>query len=219
MGKCRDVREETTELTEAFQFLDTSTEFLFGESVNSLDNPDMVWPQQDTRTALAGFRVRLQLSSFVFLHRDSKWLAACNRIQTFFDQHIDKAYAQLDEKRKGGLTSDSDRGPRKDLLWTLAHQIPNKDELRAHLTGVWIPSNETTSILISNTIFALARHPEVTQKLRKEIVNYGDRLVTFEGLRSLQYLKWVINESRLQHLRRTSVSRRKAKLTSVACTA
>ncbi|KAM7215915.1 putative cytochrome P450 [Rhypophila decipiens] len=182
----------TVDMQSLFQrwFLDTSTEFLFGKSANSLDNPDMAQPQRDMVTAMAGLRLRLQLSSFMFLHRDKEWLAACNRINTYLDTHIDQAYSQVAEEKLGEASLGRD-----DLLWSLARLVPDKTELRAHLLGVWVPSNETTSILMSNTIFALARHPHVVQKLREEVLAYGDKRLTFEGLRSLSYLRWTINET------------------------
>lgn len=148
-------------------------------------------------TVMAGLRLRLQLSSFLFLHRDKAWFAACKRIHGFLESYIDKAYQQLGEEQSTGKpVVDANGEPRKDFLWTIARHVPDKLELRTQLTGVWIPSNETTSILMSNTLFALARHPDVVEKLRQEIVGYGDGAVTFEGLRSLNYLRWVVNESR-----------------------
>jgi len=145
---------------------------------------------------MAGLRLRLQLSSFVFLHRDKEWFAACKRIHKFLDGYIDTACAQLErQKITGKPATYPDGSERDDFLWTLVQQVPDKKEIRTQLTAVWIPSNETTSVLISNTIFALARHPEVVAKLRKEVVEYGDEPLTFEGLRSLNYLRWTVNES------------------------
>jgi len=155
----------------------------------------MEWPHRDMVTVMAGLRLRLQLSSFIFFHRDPKWFDACKRIHAFLDGYITKAYKQLDEEKHGKKGTYADGRARDDFLWTIAHQIPDRIELRTQLTGVWIPSNETTSILISNTIFALARHPHVVRRLRKEIVEYGDVPMTFEGLRSLNYLRWIVNES------------------------
>lgn len=181
------------------QFLDTATDFLFGETVNSLDHPEMSWPHTDMLKVHAGLRARLQLSSFVFLHHDKDWLRACKRIHGFLDSYIDKAYSQLDEERNSGKPATySDGRPRNDFLWTIARHIPDKLELRTQLTGVWIPSNETTSILITNTIFALSHNPRVVQKLREEILGCRDQALTFERLRSLEYLRWVINESELE---------------------
>jgi len=178
------------------QFLDTSTEFLFGETVNSLDNPERQWPHEDMVTVMKGLRIRLQLSSFLFLHRDKEWFAACKRIHGFLDTYIDKAYRDLEDEKKGIIARHKDGQPRDDFLWTIARKIPDKLELRTQLTGVWIPSNETTSILMSNTLFALARHPEVVEKLRREIIAFGDKPLTFEALRSLVYLRWTVNESK-----------------------
>jgi cytochrome P450 monooxygenase len=146
-------------------------------------------------TVMAGLRVRLQLSSFLFLHHDPEWLAACKRIHAFLDKHIEKAYKQLEDEKHGKLAAYKNGLARDDFLWTIARQVSDKLELRTQLNGVWIPSNETTSILMSNTLFALARHPNVVQKLRKEVLDYGDKPLTFEGLRSLNYLRWTINES------------------------
>lgn len=146
---------------------------------------------------MEGLRMRLQLSSFLFLHRDKEWLAACNRIHGFLDGYIQKAYSQLEDLRKGQKPLNANGTNRDDFLWTIAGKVPDPIELRTQLTGVWIPSNETTSILMSNTLWALARHPDVVRKLRQEIIQYGDKPLTFEGLRSLVYLRYVINESKV----------------------
>lgn len=177
------------------QFLDTSTDFLFGETINSLDNPDRVWPHTEMLTIMAGLRLRLQLSSFLFLHRDKRFFEACKRIHSFLDSYINKAYNQLESEEKGEPATYANGHPRDDFLWTIARQVPDKLELRTQLTGVWIPSNETTSILMSNTLFALARNRRVVEKLRGEILNYGNKPLTFEALRSLSYMRWTINES------------------------
>lgn len=148
-------------------------------------------------TVMAGLRVRLQLSSFLFLHRDKEWFAACKRIHGFLEGYIDKAYQQLEEEKRTEKPATYANGePRTDFLWTIARHVPDKLELRTQLTGVWIPSNETTSIHMSNAIYALARHPRVVEKLREEILAYGDKPLTFEGLRSMDYLRYVINESK-----------------------
>ncbi|KAK8024540.1 n-alkane-inducible cytochrome P450 [Apiospora rasikravindrae] len=188
----------TVDMQPLFQryFLDTSTDFLFGETVDSLRQPQMSWPSNDMRVVQAGLRLRLQLSSFMFLHRDQKWHAACKRIHNWLDGYIDKAYLQLAEETAEGKPATYPNGkPRDDFLWTIARQMPDKLELRTQLTAVWIPSNETTSILLSNTLWALARHPDVTERIREEIRRCNDQPLTFEVLRSLTYLRWTINES------------------------
>ncbi|KAI8632915.1 cytochrome P450 [Xylariaceae sp. FL1651] len=177
-------------------FLDTSTEFLFGESVNCIDHEEREWPRHNMIEVMKGLRFRLQLGSFLFLHRDKSWLAACRRIHQFLDGYIDKAYRDYDREQRLGVTATYANGkPRDDFLWTLVSKIPDKLELRTQLMGVWIPSNETTSILTSNVLFAMARYPRVVEKLRAQILAYGDKPISFEGLRSINYLRWIINET------------------------
>ncbi|KAI2601732.1 cytochrome P450 [Hypoxylon sp. NC1633] len=154
-------------------FLDTSTEFLFGETVNCLDYSAEEWPRHDMMIVMKGLTVRLLLGSLLFLHRDKRWLAACGRIHDFLDGYIQKAYEDLEQERRNGTKATyADGRLRDDFLWTLASQIPDALELRTQLTGVWIPSNQTTSILVSNALFALARHPEVVRRLRQEVLKY-----------------------------------------------
>jgi cytochrome P450 monooxygenase len=132
----------------------------------------------------------------MFLHRDKEWFAAVGRIHEFLYGYIDKAMKQYhDEKAQPQQADDKSGGKRNDFLWTLMGQVHDRLEIRTQLIGVWFPSNETTSILMSNVVFALARNPQVVQRLRQDIVAYGDKPLTFEGLRSIAYLRYIINES------------------------
>jgi cytochrome P450 monooxygenase len=63
--------------------------------------------------------------------------------------------------------------------------------------AVFVPSNDTTSIHIANTFFALARHPHAWAKCREEVLALGSAPLTFEVLRGLKYVNWVLNESKL----------------------
>lgn len=132
----------------------------------------------------------------MFLHRDKAWFAAVDRIHEFLYEYIDKAMKQYhDAKAQHQQAGDKFDGERNDFLWTLMGQVHDRLEIRTQLIGVWFPSNETTSILMSNVVFALARNPQVVQRLRQDIVAYGDKPLTFEGLRSIAYLRYIINES------------------------
>lgn len=154
-------------------------------------------------TVLAGLRLRLQLSTFLFLHRDKEWFSACKRVHDFLDGYIDTTYKQLARDQTEGISTTEESGEsRDDLLWTIAGQVPDPIELRTQLLGVWIPSNDTTSILMSNTIWALARHPQAVQKLRQEVLLHTEpELISFEQLRSMNYLRWTISEGKWPSLR------------------
>ena len=56
-------------------------------------------------------------------------------------------------------------------------------------------AQETTSVLISNVFFLLARHPNVWQRLRQEALSLGDDEIGVDTLQKLKYLRNVLNES------------------------
>jgi cytochrome P450 monooxygenase len=160
--------------------------------VNSLHDPDkaeVAWAMMEVQQ---GLRLRLQLGRLVRFHHDAKWLEKVALVHRFLDAHIDKTLAEVTKSNESGIVSD-----RTDLLWVMANQLQDKLALRSQITGVWVPSNDTTSILISNAFYALARHPHVVKKLREEILSMAppDKPVTWDLLRSLRYLRYVINES------------------------
>ena len=144
---------------------------------------------------MRGVRLRLQMNKFLFLYKDKTWFDAVARVHSFVDGHIDKTLEQL----RNGKTANSPTGTtgdeRNDLLWVMAKQLRDKKALRSQILAVFVPSNDTTSILISNAFYALARHPEVWKKLRKEVSSIDGTSLTFESLRSLKYLNWILNES------------------------
>jgi cytochrome P450 monooxygenase len=77
-------------------------------------------------TVMAGLRLRLQLSSFIFLHRDKDWFAACKRIHGFLDGYIDEVYKQLQDEKNGNPARYSDGRLRDDFLSAIASQVPGK---------------------------------------------------------------------------------------------
>lgn len=139
---------------------------------------------------MRGLRVRLLLGKFLFLHRDSKWLVAVGVIRDFIDGNIDKTLAELQDYKATGQESK-----RTDLLWDMARQHQDKELLRGQIIAVFIPSNDTTSILISNAFYALARNPRVWAKLHEEVAALGDAPLNFDVLRGVRYVNWVLNES------------------------
>ena len=174
--------------------MDTSSDFLFGETLGALKNPersDIAWAMVEV---LRGVRLRLQLNRFMFLYRNKKWFDAVARVHKYLDAHIHNA---LEEQAKGKARSE-----RNDLLWDIAWNIKDPIAIRSQLIAVFIPSNDTTSIFISNIFYVLARHPEVWNKLRKEVEDLGSEPLTFERIRGLRYMNWVQNESKPEQLPR-----------------
>ncbi|KAL6895172.1 cytochrome P450 [Trichoderma longibrachiatum] len=176
-------------------FLDLTSEFIFGKTMDSMtypDRADITWTMLDV---LRGGRLRIQMYKFLWAFNWKWWLKAVYEVHDFVNVHIRSTYKEL-EQREQRIKDGLPVGPeRVDLLWYMATHVRDEEELRSQLCLVFVPNNDTTSIFISNCIWHLARDREAWQKLRKEVLDYGDQPITFESLRSMPYLNGVLNET------------------------
>ncbi|KAF2686195.1 cytochrome P450 monooxygenase [Lentithecium fluviatile CBS 122367] len=170
-------------------FLDTSTEFLFGKTLNSLTYPTKVKISIAMVDVMRGLRARLQMAKLMFLHYDPVWLRNVQTVKDFIDANVKSTLAE-----RSKCIASGNKSSRTDLLWDMVRQVQDPEVLRGQILAVFVPSNDTTSILISNAFYALSRHPEVYSKLRKKVLALGDQELNFEKLRSISYLAWVLNE-------------------------
>ncbi|KAH8586307.1 hypothetical protein B0O99DRAFT_602587 [Bisporella sp. PMI_857] len=58
-----------------------------------------------------------------------------------------------------------------------------------------IAGHDSSGIIIGNALFHLSRSPKIWQKLRTEIGSHGDAPFTFELLKNLKFLQYVIKGS------------------------
>lgn len=185
-------------------FLDVSTEFLFGESMDSLlpktpIDSDLFIKSFDY--ARIGLGRRIRLGRFRFLHRDKKWHEAIRIVHAQVDRYIGRAVQQQQEKQAQACDQSLDPGAqhRYVLLNEMAKQTQDKVDLRSQILAVFMPGRDSTGYALSNIFHALARHPGIYQKLRDEVSCFQDQPITFEMLKSMKYTQWVINEGHRVH--------------------
>lgn len=207
-------------LTEPRQFLDTSTHFMFGESIGCLLHPEraeVAWAMTDV---LRGLRFRLMMVRWLFLFRHQAWFDAIEVVHKYINRLIDNAYEDFAKKQQTAAAADGAKNngngsttttttmtmttaveetddERSDLLWQMIpHFGQDRERLRSELLVLFAPNNDTTSILLSNVFWNLARRPDVYAKIREEVLAHGpDAALTYERLRSMKYLDAVLNES------------------------
>jgi cytochrome P450 len=200
-------------LTAPHQFLDTSTESLFGESVGSLQDPKRAEIAWAMTIVLRGLRLRFLMVRWLWLFRQTSWFDAVSFVHAYVDGHIDKAYAELAKKKaavgggssgNGSTTAIEEKPERTDLLWSMVNTLgQDRERIRSEMVIIFTPNNDTNSIFIGNIFWNLARRPDVYAKVREEVLAHGpDAPLTYERLRSMKYLDAVLNESK-------SISRRR----------
>ncbi|THV45304.1 hypothetical protein BGAL_0505g00020 [Botrytis galanthina] len=194
---------------------DTSTEFLFGESMNTL-SPETTFQTEECLAAfdyaIRGMGIRFQLGSLRFLYWDKKWYKSIKITHSFADRYVDKAMefrrsyldARKERKKEKVKDSDSEGGDdngnhRHVLLHEMAKQTGSRDDLRNQILHVFLAGHESSAITIGNAIFHLCRNPEMWKKLRSEILSEGDKPFTFESLKNLHYLQYIIKETLRLH--------------------
>ncbi|KAF7541499.1 hypothetical protein G7054_g523 [Neopestalotiopsis clavispora] len=172
--------------------LDTASEFIFGESMDALRSPDSHKEFLDAYFyAQRGVAIRLMLGSKLrFLHRDPKWWRDCDTVNTFLDKHVDDA---LRRHSKGNAGKEEKAHIR--LVDEMAKVTQDRLTLRFQMQNVFTPAHDGAAITLSNAFFHLSRNPEAWSKLRAEILPTKHLPITYDLLKTYQYLKKVVRET------------------------
>ncbi|KAK9238927.1 cytochrome P450 [Lipomyces kononenkoae] len=188
--------------------LDSATDFLFGESVESLrlgpeagdktDNhkQDFAHAFNYTQEVLA---LRAQMQAFCWLLNPKPFREATAVVHKFVDYYVNKA---LDAHSHGAAKIEAITGGRYIFLYALVEETQDPKILRDQLLNILLAGRDTTAGLLSWTFYLLARHPRVFHKLRQEIIELfgaeanspGKQQITFESLKNSTYLRYVLNE-------------------------
>jgi cytochrome P450 len=75
----------------------------------------------------------------------------------------------------------------------MAEETGDRVFLRNQILQGLIASQDTTSSLLGNVFFLLARHPDVWRKLRSEVLSVGEKL-DYNTLMGMEYLQMVLKE-------------------------
>ena len=92
--------------------------------------------------------------------------------------------------------------PRNDFLQLMIDmektgEVIDEESVAAHAVSLYIDGTETSSITLNFIGYNLAAHPEIQEKLRKEVNSTIEKHggLTFEALKDMTYMNQVINES------------------------
>ncbi|KAM3078126.1 hypothetical protein ACMFMG_002572 [Clarireedia jacksonii] len=190
--------------------MDVSTEFLFGQSVNSQttalhseDSGNKKHLQEEERfveaiTYSQDYIIwRLRLSKLWWLARSKKFRDACQTCKDFTSQFVQSA---LDSKRF--LPPVDDQGKEKFvLLNALTSETRNPIELRDQMLHVLLAGRDTTAALLAWSITLLSRHPEIYAQYRSVVLSHFGTTtsptepMTFTSLKACKELTYLLYET------------------------
>ncbi|WEW57443.1 hypothetical protein PRK78_002910 [Emydomyces testavorans] len=137
--------------------------------------------------------LRILLGNLYFLQKDSREF---KRISQFVQTYIDSFTQRALRLHAAGKPTSFDAGGSYVFLEEISKSIKDPVRLRSELLNILLAGRDTTASLLAICFHQLARHKDVWNKLRKEIMdNIGNRLPTYEDIKSLKYLQYVLNET------------------------
>lgn len=191
--------------------LDTATDFLFGESIESqrlaieARNADSACDQAHTDIAAkaaqaqefaSSFAVaneylltRIRLQSLYFLGDSFKFRRAVRNIRKVTERYVQLACDMA-------ARSEKPEGKKQSLLVNLATQTEDRIELRDQTLSILLAGRDTTASLLGWALSRLALHPEVFSKLRTIVLHDFEpgTGIDFAKLKSCRYLQHFLSE-------------------------
>jgi cytochrome P450 len=170
---------------------------LFGETLGCVSGNTPAHGEGFLEAFQFGFRgwgIRIVLGPLKFLVPKKKWHEAIVKSHRYADYYIDKAL-QYRDKFYTGEIDPSVTGNKQSgiLLYNIAEKTGARIFLRNQVLQAVMASQDTTSNFIGNIFFLLARHPDIWQKIRKEIL-LVDGDLDFNRVMGMTYLQKVITE-------------------------
>ena len=176
--------------------LDSATEFLFGESVDSLalDTPlhaKVFLKAWNEAQRCVDRRIGLPSWKTVFM-RDAGYQHCCRVAHDFVDDIVQKAMSDC-------LLTDLGKDRRFSIAHELAKTTGNKTLIRQQLLHMFLPTHDAIGTPLATIFFYLARQPDMWRKLREEISTIPLEEISQSKLKGFGYLQAVIKEALRLH--------------------
>ncbi|KAI6842745.1 putative P450 monooxygenase [Hortaea werneckii] len=191
----------TIDLSEKFFRLtmDSATEFLFGESTESL-----------TTTSTEGFaesfnRGQEHIGNLarwgplaMLLSSGKQWKHDRDFVHSFVDYYVEKGLAKRGELLSEKSNAEKPAG-RYVFIDELVRQTTDRIRIRSELLNILLAGRDTTASLLTNVWWLLSTRPDIWERLQTEVAGLNGELPTFEQLKEMKYLKALLNESLRLH--------------------
>lgn len=204
-GKERDGKDgwvETDLMPLLYRFtMDVSTEFLFGESVNSqsaaLEKGESAREGETFADAMnyaqEYISLRVRLGMLLYITPSARFKRACATVQTFADRFVQIALERDPQKER--------EDGKYVLLDALVAETRDPVELRDQVLQTLLAGRDTTSAALSWAILMLARDAEQYAKLREEVLSHFGTVeqprgeIGFATLKACKGLTYVLYET------------------------
>ncbi|KAK0438221.1 cytochrome P450 [Armillaria borealis] len=194
--------------------LDSATEYLFGNDVNSTSaglpypagsplagNPHFV--NHPSNTFVKAFAAA-QEESALRLQRGQYWplfefkADAVKPLRQVVNEFVEPLLVEaLNRKDEGKKLMEDDKSDENlSLLTRLVENTNDTKVIRDELVNILVAGRDTTASLLTFAVYMMCEHPEMATRLRSEIIEkVGTRAPTYEDIRDMKYLRAFLNET------------------------
>ncbi|EEH44101.2 uncharacterized protein PADG_00390 [Paracoccidioides brasiliensis Pb18] len=179
--------------------LDTATEFLFGESANTLQKNNKSLDGENFGEAFTyctteiGNSLRFGLLDRYF-KTDKRFVTDEKLIHDFADRYVMKALEHHMNEKQGRLPVQ-EKGHRYIFLHELVKQTQDPLALRSETLNILLAGRDTTASLLANVWNIISKRADVWNKLQMEVEQLDGGKPTFEEMKNMKYLRYVLNET------------------------
>lgn len=130
--------------------------------------------------------------------KKTKYQESCDFIKEVVEQTLDKRLQDFEERKSPAARSENDAPSKYVFLEEIVEQTQDRNRIRDEIISVLFAGRDSTGGLLSNTMFMLARRPDVWDRLKLEVQEtFGGAMPTdSEKLRHMTFMKCVLNESK-----------------------
>ncbi|KAF3008985.1 hypothetical protein E8E13_011528 [Curvularia kusanoi] len=177
--------------------MDIATDLLFGKSTDALN-------QDENDHAIKDFCEAFNYASNPF-EREAfkKWgviaLFLPDRFNSAKKKHVKAMQDFVDHiiaTRNSMPEEERNEKQRYNLISALSEHTQDHMRIRSETLNVLLAGRDTVASLLSNILWELPRHSQILDSLRNEIQDVcGTDLPSYEQLKSMRYLRAIVNES------------------------
>ncbi|KAI0518387.1 cytochrome P450 monooxygenase CYP539B5 [Xylaria bambusicola] len=188
---------QTVEMMDLFfrMTMDVTTDFLLGESANSLDNPNSEFTHAFNDVLVRQIRILMLrlFSPFNKLFSKKEYYRDIKIIDQFIMPYIKQTLAIPPDELEKLTKSDVEF----TFLHNLARFTRDPKVIRDQLIAVLLAGRDTTAGTLSWVFYELAAYPEKVDRLRAEILEFvGESgTPTYETLKNMKYLRYILQET------------------------
>ncbi|KAJ6468900.1 cytochrome P450 monooxygenase pc-2 [Mycena sanguinolenta] len=193
--------------------LDSATDFLFGKSVDSI-SAGLPYPES-APFANSGYFLGHPSNTYVkafnqgqlgMVNRSAyatKWPLAefwkdrVKQHRETTDAYIESILDAALEKKKAGQQDGKSHEEQETFLSHLVQATDDKEVIRDSIFNILLAGRDTTAATLTFAVYMLAEHPDMADRLRKEILDVvgSSRMPTYDDVRVMKYLRAFINET------------------------